>query len=146
MKCSGMSEVIKHTSKLWERRGEEVALPELVLPSAEVIAITSGRRELSRRAKAAFAAISMAAAATASSARVDGSGTAPPTCPAEWTCASAEDWICGAASIDEPPTVGSKMNVPPAPTTRLPPSGIAPPFCAIRVGLAPKLLKKKVRP
>ncbi len=51
------------SSQLWERRGEEVALPELVLPSAEVIAITSGRRELSRRAKAAFGAISMAAAA-----------------------------------------------------------------------------------
>jgi anti-sigma-K factor RskA len=51
------------SSQLWERRGEEVSLPELVLPSAEVVAITSSRLGLSRRAKTAFGAISFAAAA-----------------------------------------------------------------------------------
>ncbi len=51
------------SSQLWERRGEEVTLPELVLPSAEVIAITSGRSAFSRRAKSTLGAISLAAAA-----------------------------------------------------------------------------------
>jgi hypothetical protein len=51
------------SSQLWERKGEEVALPELVLPSAEVVAITSSRTGITRRAKTAFGALSFAAAA-----------------------------------------------------------------------------------
>jgi anti-sigma-K factor RskA len=41
------------SSQLWESKGEEVALPALVLPSAEVVAIGSSRLGFSRRAKAA---------------------------------------------------------------------------------------------
>lgn len=52
------------SSQLWERRGDEVALPEFVLPSADVVAITSSRPRLSRRAKTAFGALSFAAAAS----------------------------------------------------------------------------------
>jgi hypothetical protein len=52
------------SSQLWERKGEEVALPELVLPSAEVISIASSPRGVSRRAKTAFGALSFAAAAS----------------------------------------------------------------------------------
>jgi hypothetical protein len=52
------------SSQLWERKGEEVTLPELVLPSAEVVAITSSRRGVSRGAKTAFGALSFAAAAS----------------------------------------------------------------------------------
>jgi Anti-sigma-K factor rskA/Putative zinc-finger len=52
------------SSQLWERKGEEVPLPELVLPSAEVVAITSGRPGISRRTKTAFGALSFAAAAS----------------------------------------------------------------------------------
>ncbi len=51
------------SSQLWERKGEEVALPELVLPSAEVIAISSSRLGRSRRARAALGSLSFAAAA-----------------------------------------------------------------------------------
>lgn len=52
------------SSQLWERKGEEVALPELVLPSVEVVAITSSRPGISRRSKTAFGALSFAAAAS----------------------------------------------------------------------------------
>jgi hypothetical protein len=52
------------SSQLWERKGDELALPELVLPSADVIAITSSRRGVSRRTKTAFGALSFAAAAS----------------------------------------------------------------------------------
>jgi anti-sigma factor RsiW len=51
------------SSQLWESKGEEVALPALVLPSAEVVAIGSSRLGFSRRAKAAAGSFMVAAAA-----------------------------------------------------------------------------------
>lgn len=51
------------SSQLWDRNGEEVALPELVIPAAEVVAISSSRLSISRRARATFGSISVAAAA-----------------------------------------------------------------------------------
>jgi hypothetical protein len=52
------------SSQLWERSGDEIALPKLVLPSAEVVAINASRRGASRRARTAFGALGFAAAAS----------------------------------------------------------------------------------
>jgi hypothetical protein len=52
------------SSQLWERKGEVVSLPDLVLPSGDVVAITSARRGSSRRTKTAFGAFGFAAAAS----------------------------------------------------------------------------------
>jgi Anti-sigma-K factor rskA len=52
------------SSQLWERKGEDVALPELLLPSGDVVAIATSRLGISRRAKTAFGALSFAAAAS----------------------------------------------------------------------------------
>ncbi len=52
------------SSQLWEQKGEATALPELLLPEGDVVAISSSRSGISRRAKTAFGTLAFAAAAS----------------------------------------------------------------------------------